>query len=72
MEKKLTWQEIKERFDQEWVQLIDYDWPEGEPFPSAGVVQFHASDRKEFDTLSRQNPVDDAACVFVGKPHLSC
>ena len=70
MERKLTWHEIREQFDQEWVQLIDFDWPEGEPFPASGIVQFHAPDRKQFDMLSRQNPIDDAACVFVGKAHL--
>jgi hypothetical protein len=25
-----TWKQIEERFDQEWVELIDYGWPEGE------------------------------------------
>ena len=68
--KRLTWTEISALYDQEWVQLIDYDWPEGEPFPYAGVVQFHSPDSKDFDALSRQNSIDDAACVFVGKPEL--
>ena len=36
---KLSWKEIREKFDQEWVELIDYDWDMTEPDPSAGVVR---------------------------------
>jgi len=25
MEKKLTWKEIEKQYNQEWVELIDYD-----------------------------------------------
>lgn len=67
---ELSWGDIEKLYDHEWVQLVDYDWPEGNPFPIAGTVHFHARDRKEFDALSRKNPVEDAACVFVGKPSL--
>lgn len=70
MGEKLSWKDIERLYDQQWVQLIDYEWDEGEPYPSGGVVQFHAFDRREFNDLSRQNPVEDAACVFVGKPKI--
>ena len=68
--KKLSWKEIEKQYDQQWVQLIDYVWEEGEPYPASGVLQFHASNRRDFDRLSRENPVEDAACVFVGKPKI--
>ena len=48
MEKKLTWQEIEQKYNREWVQLVDYEWSEGEPFPAVGVVRVHAADRKDF------------------------
>jgi hypothetical protein len=48
IEKKLTWEQIEEQYDQEWVELIDYDWPEGMPYPQAGTVRVHASDCKTF------------------------
>ncbi|ETW97115.1 MAG: hypothetical protein ETSY1_23850 [Candidatus Entotheonella factor] len=51
MNQKLNWEEIKKRFDQEWVELIDYEWEETKPYPSGGVVRVHAKDRKEFDRL---------------------
>ena len=39
MEKKLTWEEIKKHYNQEWVELVDYDWPDTEPYPRDGVVR---------------------------------
>ena len=68
MEKKLSWEEIKERYDREWVELVDYDWPDEEPNPRAGVVRVHAKTRKEFDDLADIDPPFDSAYVFVGKP----
>ena len=68
MENKLTWQQIETQFNHQWVQLVDYTWEDGQPYPSCGVVQFHAASRTEFNELSRKNPVEDAACVFVGNP----
>ena len=48
MEKKLTWEEIKKRYDQEWVELVDYDWPDGESHPRSGTLRSHAATRKSF------------------------
>ena len=68
--KKLNWQEIKQLFDKQWVELVDYDWPEELPDPVSGVVRVHAKGRKEFDALvARQIPAH-SAFVFVGKPDI--
>lgn len=64
---KLSWEEISARFDQEWVQLVDYDWSEDELLPKAGIVQSHAKTRREFDKLIISNPQKDSALFFVGK-----
>ncbi len=73
MEKELSWEEIKERYNQEWVELVDYDWPDGTPYPQAGIVRAHASERKRFyqnckehDMLEGASPFD-AAILFVGR-----
>lgn len=72
MSQQLTWQEIEQRFDHEWVELVDYVWPEGEPFPISGIVRTHASKRKEFYDLANQEPVPrDSAILFVGRPKRS-
>ena len=70
MDKKLTWSEISKIHDKEWVELVDYDWPDGTPYPKSGVVRVHASDRKEFYRLMRecQPKPEDSALVFVGQP----
>jgi hypothetical protein len=67
MEKKLTWEEIKRHYNQEWVELVDYDWPDTEPYPRDGVVRVHAKSRREFDVLILEDPPTDSALVFVGE-----
>ena len=54
MEKKLSWEEIKELYDQEWVELIDYEWPEEAAHPKAGVVRVHARNLIDWLRLIRQ------------------
>ncbi len=68
MEKKLTWPEIERLYNQEWVELIDYDWPEEDPFPKSGIVRVHAKTRSEFDDLADIDPPRDSAYVYVGTP----
>lgn len=69
METKLTWGEIRQRYDQEWVLLDDCDWPEEEIDPRSGIVRLHARTREEFDRLiaEKAGPFD-SAIVFVGEP----
>ena len=67
MENKLTWEEIKKLYDQEWVELVDYDWPDEDPDPRAGVVRVHAKTREDFDRLTDIDPAKDSAIVFVGE-----
>ena len=65
--KKLTWDEICKEYDKEWVHLIDYDWTDGQPYPSSGVVRIHARDRKDFDDLMLSSEPISGARLFVGK-----
>jgi len=68
MGEKLRWEEISKQFDGEWVLLVDYDWDDTQPYPSAGIVECHAPGRKEFNRLAKASQSIDAARVFVGKP----
>ena len=70
MAEKLTFDEIKALYDEEWVELVDYDWPEGTPWPQAGIVRVHHPNRSEFWKLSKatQPEVTDSAIVFIGPP----
>lgn len=68
---KLTWDEIKEKFDKEWIELVDYDWPETEIYPQSGTVRVHAKTRSEFDDLADRDPPIDSAYVYVGQAEKS-
>lgn len=70
MAKKLTWEEIKELYNHEWVELVDYDWPEEEPEPRSGTVRAHSSNRAEFYKLAAKDSPVDSAIVFVGRERL--
>jgi hypothetical protein len=67
MMEKLSWDEIKRKYDQQWVELVDYDWPDEGPDPKAGIVRVHAKTREEFDRLTDIDPPRDSAYVFVGE-----
>ncbi len=68
MENVLTWEEIKKRYDGEWVELVDYEWPEGEPYPRVGVVRTHGINKKRFHQDCRREPAPTiSAFLFVGK-----
>ena len=72
MAEKLTWEEIKKKYDQEWIELVDYDWPATEPNPKSGVLRSHAADKKQFYRQCKQEPVPQhSAIVFVGPPRLA-
>ena len=70
MTKKLTWEEIKRGYDQEWVELVEYDWPEEDIYPRSGIVRVHARDRAEFYRLVAIDTPRDSALLFVGKQSL--
>jgi hypothetical protein len=71
MSERLSWDAIKRKFDQQWVVLTDYDWPDGTPYPASGVVGIHAREKKDFDKLLRERRLthpNDIAVVYVGTP----
>ena len=68
---RLTWDEIKKQFDKEWVELVDYDWPEEASYPHSGTVRSHGAEKKDFHQQCRREPVPtDSAILFVGKPEI--
>ena len=70
MTEKLTWDEIKQRYDGEWVLLLNYDWPDHTPWPRAGVVCAHDPDRKAFwrKVKGIEPRPRHSAGLFVGPP----
>jgi hypothetical protein len=70
-EERLTFEQIKQRYSEEWVMLVDYDWPVGEPWPKSGVVWVHSPNRREYWRLANEKKPrpKDTAGFFVGPPH---
>lgn len=67
MSEKLSWDEIKQRYPDQWVELIECEWNPVEPDPYNGIVRHHSKRRKELHELIMQDqPVDDAAVIYVG------
>ena len=66
MTEKLSWEDIEKLHDQEWVELVDYEWDLSEPNPQKGVVRAHAKSRKELSDFIKSHPQVDSAILFVG------
>ena len=74
MENRLTWDEIKRCYDQEWILLEDYEWPDEDIDPKGGRVTLHARTRVEFDKLLQQNDETlgkEVAILYTGQPLIS-
>ena len=71
MSERISWKEIEEKYHGEWVLLDDFDWPEEQPNPNAGVVILHSSERKDFDQKMREMKAVNVARLFVGKPEFA-
>ena len=62
---KLSWDEIKHRFPNEWVALVDHDWPDTLGEPLSGVVFAHDSDHQTL--LNKQKHLKEAAILWTGQ-----
>ena len=70
MSERLTWDEIKKRYKDEWVELIEFEWDETRPYPESGVVGIHSTNRRGFDrTLieQRENRPRSTAILYTGR-----
>ena len=64
---KLSWEEIKQRFPDEWVALVDVDAPNMTVV--GGIVFAHHPDRTELHRLAkgRPRPLSGGAILWTGK-----
>ena len=67
MTEKLSWDEIKRLYSDQWVELVDFEWDEFEPDPRGGIVRHSAKSRKEVHTQYMKDPIDNSAIVYTGK-----
>lgn len=64
----LSWDEIRQRYPNEWVELINYKWDDGLLDPVCGIVRVHSNNRGEFNKLLLVDPPLDSAIVYTGEP----
>jgi hypothetical protein len=62
---KLSWDEIKRLHPDEWVALVDHDWPNTTAVPLAGVVYAHSRDHDHL--IEMQKHLKEAAIVWTGQ-----
>ena len=65
MKERLTWDEIEKRYWHQWVQLVDFDWPDTQFWPTTAVVRVHAPSREEFDKLAATGRPSRTARLYV-------
>ncbi|MBI4859995.1 MAG: hypothetical protein HY815_06990 [Candidatus Riflebacteria bacterium] len=65
MADKLSWDEIKETYADEWIALVDHVWPNTEPVPLSGIVYAHSPDHATLIEMAKH--LNEAAIVWTGK-----
>jgi hypothetical protein len=64
---QLTWNQVKERFHGEWVELVQYQWSWRRPAPQWAQVRNHSDDYAELlEKISAEGEVEGAIVLFVG------
>ena len=67
MNKRLSWSRIKDFFQGEWVELVDFEWEWGKSNPRWAVVRYHASDRNQLmRKIQMSGERSDSIVLFIG------
>jgi hypothetical protein len=64
MDKRLSWDEVKKLYPDEWVCLVDVEWPDMGEITS-GVVYAH--DPKHKALIEKQKHLKSAAILWTGR-----
>jgi hypothetical protein len=62
MDKKLSWEDIRNSFSGLWVELVDCDWDWDDANPRSARVRNYSPDRKKL--ISKNNR--DSVILFIG------
>ncbi len=61
---RLTWSQIVEMFDGEWVELVDFNWDWKDAHPRLATVRHHAPDRRALMESVRNAPTDQVTAIL--------
>jgi hypothetical protein len=65
----LTWEEIKQRYPDQHVLLIDYESDTRRPYPERAVVFAHSTSRKELWRIAKESPACKSCGVYATGTH---
>ena len=66
MQNKLTWNQIKLKYPNEWIMLVDYEKKVDDINPRSGVVIVHSKERKDFYEQMKKTDIKAAAIRYTG------
>jgi hypothetical protein len=70
--KPIAWSKLKNFFEGQWVELVDYKWDWNAAAPSCARIRHHATDRSELLELIRQDKkIPGSVVLFIGAQHSS-
>ena len=68
--KKIGWSQLKDFFEGEWVELVDYEWNWKQPYPSWARIRHHAPDRAELlEFIRSDRSLAGSVVIFIGSAH---
>lgn len=66
MNQKLSWGQIKDIFEGEWIELVEFDWGWNKTAPRWARVRHHAESRGELlIKISNSDPSPDSLVMYV-------
>ncbi|MCO6430677.1 MAG: hypothetical protein J5J00_07425 [Deltaproteobacteria bacterium] len=67
---RLSWNQIREWYHGQWVELVDYEWEWDQKTPTRARVRNYSSDRRELlERSKRSDSPEGAVILFVGSPN---
>ena len=70
--KPIAWSKLKNFFEGQWVELVEYKWDWNAAAPSCARIRHHATDRSELlELIRRDKKVPGSVVLFIGAQHSS-
>lgn len=67
LHQKLPWAQIQELFEDQWVELVEYDWDWSQAFPSHARVRNFSNDRIDLMVkIQKAGEVPESVVLFLG------
>ena len=68
--KPIAWSKLKNFFEGQWVELVDYKWDWNAAAPSCARIRHHATGRAELlELIRRDGAVKGSVVLFIGARH---